>query len=255
MVLFQDSTPSGYVSYGSYVGIFYEGFIMIVLMILLISLYRIYRVSKLRITLDLFLGFLLYLFGIFFAWLGKIYLWRHMESALEGPYLLQLIYKFKFSGACVVIGNFFILRFFMELFDVNLTKKKQIILIIIKVIEVFIILTIHIPAYLERSSDIAYNTDAIAFLMMCVDSLFAIPFGIKSFKSVRKEAFGKKYMHFGIMAFLLVNMCLMFVLDRITMIMGMNGPFGEPGYTPFYFAGWASSIAATIFAIYGSVLK
>ena len=255
MGLLQDSTPSGYVSYGSYVGIYYEGFIMIVLMILLINLYRIYRVSKLRITLDLFLGFLFYLFGIFFAWLGKIYLWRHLESALEGPYLLQLIYKFKFSNACVVVGNLFLLRFFMSLFNMNFIKKKQIILVIIKVIEVIIILTIHMPAYLERSSDIAYTTDAIAFLMMCLDSLFSIPFGIKSFRSIHKEAFGKKYLHFGLMAFLLVNMCLMFVLDRITMIMGMNGPFGEPGYTPFYFAAWASSIAATIFAIYGSVLK
>lgn len=47
----------------------------------------------------------------------------------------------------------------------------------------------------------------------------------------------------------------MFVLDRITMMMGMMGPFGEPGYTPFYFAGWASAIGSTLFAIFGSVLK
>ena len=254
-MLFQESTPEGYVSYGSYVGIYYEGALMILMILLLINLFRIYNVSKLRMTLDVFLGFLFYLFGLFFAWLGKIYLWHHMESALEGPYLLQLIYKFKFSSACVVIGNYFLLRFFRAIFNKDYSKKRQMILLTIKTIEVSIILLIHIPAFLARSTEIAYTSDAIAFLIMFLDSLFVIPYGTKAFKSVKKEAFGKKYINIGIMAFCLLNMCIMFLLDRITMLMGMMGPFGEPGYTVFYFTAWGSAIAATVFAIYGFVRK
>jgi len=255
MVFLQNKTPIGYISYGSYVGIYYEGILMILMIILLINLYRIYRVSKLRLTMDIILGFFLYLIALFFSWISKIYLWQHMESALEGPYWLQLIYKFKLTSACAVVANFFILRFFMTIFNKSFKKNKQIFVIVIKAIEILIILTIHIPAYLARSSEIAYTTDAIAFLIVCLDMLFCIPFGIKSFRSVNKEAFGKKYFHFGLMAFCLVSMIVMFIIDRITMIMGMMGPFGEPGYTPFYFVGWGSAIAGTLFAIFGSVLK
>ena len=255
MFLLQIKTPEGYVSNGAFVGIFYELFVLISLALLIANVYRIYYITKLKITLNLFVGFFFYALAIFFSWIAKIYLWKHMESALEGPYWLQLIYKFKISLACVVVANFFILQFFKTIFNKHFTKELQIIVIIVKIIEIVVILIIHIPAYLVRSSEIAYTTDTIAFLIICLDMLFCIPFGIKSFRSVHKEAFGKKYLHFGLMAFFLVNIFIMFAIDRLTMMLGMMGPFGEPGYTPFYFAAWMSAIASIIFAIYGIILK
>jgi len=244
-----------YQSNGAFVGIFYELFVLIALAILIANIYRIYYITKLKITLNLFLGFFFFALAIFFSWIAKIYLWQHMESALEGPYWLQLIYKFKISLASVVVANFFILRFFMTIFNKQFTKANQLIVIAVKAFEIAVILIIHIPAYLARSSEIAYTTDTIAFLIICLDIFFLIPFGIKSFRIVKKEAFGKKFLHFGLMAFCLVNIFIMFAIDRLTMMMGMMGPFGEPGYTPFYFAAWLSGLASIIFAIYGIVLK
>jgi hypothetical protein len=141
----------------------------------------------------------------------------------------------------------------MTFFNKQFTKVMQIIVIVAKAFEIVVILIIHIPAYLARSSEIAYTTDTVAFLIICLDIFFLIPFGIKSFRFVHKEAFGKKFLHFGLMAFCLVNIFIMFAIDRLTMMMGMMGPFGEPGYIPFYFAAWMSAIASIIFAIYGII--
>lgn len=255
MTLLQNKTPQGYVSTGSFVGIFYEAIVLITFMVLILNLYRIYRVSKNKMTLDIILGFSLYTIACFFAWLGKIYLWQHLESALEGPYWLQLIYKFKFSCSFVVLGNYFMLNFFYKIFFKEVSPLKRKLLIIVKIIEVTIIITIHIPVYLQGSNDLAQISDAIAFLIMAIDTMMLLPYGIKAFKSAKNDAFGKKYRNIGFLVLLLFNMCVMFFLDRLTMVMGMIGPFGEPGYTPFYFAAWASAIVSLIFGLYGFVRK
>ena len=63
-------TPEGYVSTGAYVGIFYEGTVLIIFMVLLISLYRIYRTTKLKMTLNIFVGFIFYAAAVFCSWLA-----------------------------------------------------------------------------------------------------------------------------------------------------------------------------------------
>ena len=134
-------------------------------------------------------------------------------------------------------------------------SDKNIFLILWKIIAITIILVAHIPAYLTRSADIAYNTDSIGFFITVADMLFCIPYGFKSFKSAKNQDFGKKYNNIGFMAFCYFNVFVMFFIDRITMVLGIPGPFGELGYTPFYFAAWTSAIVAYIFAIYGFVKK
>ena len=154
-----------------------------------------------------------------------------------------------------IVGNFFILSFFRSFSGKETTNLWKKVLIIRKIIEITIIMTIHIPAYLARSSKIAQTTNAIAFLIIFLDSLFTIPYGIKSFRGAKNEVFGKKYFSIGVMAFCLFGYCILIFFDRLTMVLGIPGPFGEPGYSVFYFAGWMSAIVGLIFAIKGSVLK
>ena len=255
-MLLQTKTPAGYESVGSYVGIYFEGAVLIIMAILLIDLYRIYRVSKVKMTFDLLIGFLFYWIAVFFSWIAKWYLWQHSESALEGPLWLQLIYKFKFTMALCVLGNYYISMFFKTIFSKSgMRPDRNYITVIRKIVFITVILVSHIPAYLTRSAEIAYITDAIGFLIMLIDMTFLIPNGIKSFKSSRVMDFGKKYFYIGLTAFLEFNMAIMFLLDRITMVLGIPGPFGELGYTGFYFAAWGTVIVGIVFAIYGFVRR
>lgn len=207
-------------------------------------------------TLNLFLGYLCFTIAIFFSWLAKFYLWQHAEDALEGPYLLQLIYKFKFSMMFVIIADYFMYFFFGIIFNENLVppeRSKK--LIIIKIAEISIIALSHLPAFILNSAELALTTDAIGFFIMILDMFIYVPMGIKAFKSSKIKAFGKKYTYIGIMCLFMFNTAVMFLLDRVTMILEIPGPFGELGYTIFYFLGWSSVIVAMIFAMFGFVRK
>jgi hypothetical protein len=256
LTLLQTRTPAGYESTGAFVGIFFEGAILLIILFLVVDLYRIYRQSKVKMTFDLFIGFVMYWIALFFSWIAKWYLWQHSESALEGPFWLQLIYKFKITMVFAILANYYIIVFFKTIFSETGTRPPiNKITIIRKTIFITIIIVSHIPAYLTRSAEIAYTTDAISFLLLLIDMFFLIPNGIKSFKSSRNMDFGRKYFYIGLMAFFAFNMVIMFLIDRITMLLGIPGPFGELGYTVFYFAGWSSVAISVIFAIYGFVRK
>jgi hypothetical protein len=246
----------GYESAGAYVGIYFEAVILLIGITLILELYRIYRISKLSMTRDLLIGFTFVVAGIFFSWIAKFYLWQHDENALEGPYWLQLIYKFKMSLIMLIIGNYFVLMFFRTIFSSDYKRpSKSFFIIVWKIVAITILLTVHIPAYLTKSTDIAYITDSIGFFIVVADMLYLVYYGIKSFKSARNIDFGKKYNNIGLMGLFFFNVLVMFFIDRVTMALGIPGPFGGLGYTPFYFAAWISAIISYIFAIYGFVRK
>ncbi|MFX1256352.1 MAG: hypothetical protein ACFFAN_00690 [Promethearchaeota archaeon] len=255
MGFLQETTPEGYVSTGAYVGIFFEGIVMIVYAILLIKLYRIYRVSKLKLTLHLLIGFTFFMCSTFFSWIAKWWLWHHIVYALEGPYWLQIIYTFKVSMACMVIGNYFILKFYRIIFSKEVSSQSDMLLIAYKILAVIIILIIHIPAYLENSNELRELGDSIVFLLVCIDSIYTVPYCIKCFKAARSEVFGKKYKSIGITAVNILNVMIMFFFDRLLIIMGVPGPYGEVGWSVFYYAGFISAICGLTLAIYGFVLK
>ena len=255
-MIVQTSTPEGYVSVGAFVGIFYEGIVLAIMCILLLNLFRMYKRTKVKMTSYLFLGYLCYTFAMFFSWIAKWYLWQHSEAALEGPYFLQLIYKFKLSMVSVIIGNYFLYYFFGIIYNKNLVPpERNNKLIVIKSIETSFILLSHIPAYLQRSSELALITDALGFFIMIIDMAIFIPYGRKAFKNAKEKAFGKIYIYIGIMCYFMFNTAVMFLLDRVTMVLEMPGPFGELGYTVFYFLGWTSVIVAMIFAMFGFIQK
>ncbi|MHA1732486.1 MAG: hypothetical protein ACTSU5_11115 [Promethearchaeota archaeon] len=249
-------TPAGYESVGSHVGIYYEGLVLGIMLVLLAFLLRIYFKSRVPMTKNLWLGYLFYTIAIFFSWWAKWWLWKHAESALEGPYFLQLVYKFKFSMVAVILGNYYLANFFGTILSEKFvppkpSRKKQ----VRKAVEVAFILVSHVPAYIARDSELALTTDALGFLVMILDLLFFIPAAVKAFKASRQMAFGKTYLSVGFMCAFMFNTAVMFLLDRVTMMMNIPGPFGELGYTFFYFAAWSSVIVALLFAIFGFVLK
>ncbi len=253
-MILQNSTPEGYVSVGSYVGIYYEGIVLGILTILIINLFFMYRRTKVKMTYNLFLGYLCYTATMLFSWLAKWYLWQHSEAALEGPYLLQLIYKFKISMVFVILGNYFLRYFFGIIYSKNLVPpERSTKLIIIRIVEISFILLSHIPAYLTGDPELALITDAICFFIMIIDMTIFIPYGKTAFKNTKEKAFGKIYIYIGLMCFFMFNTAVMLFLDRATMVLEIPGPFGELGYTIFYFLGWTSVIVAMIFAMFGFV--
>ncbi|TFF97286.1 MAG: hypothetical protein EU547_04740 [Promethearchaeota archaeon] len=244
-------------SLGSFVGIFYEGIIIIGMIIILIDLYRIYRVSKLSLTKNLLLSFIFLTLGIFFSWLAKWWLWMHGVSNYFGGYGLQLISTFKMSIACAIIGMYFLKLFFNSLFSTgNERSSGNNLLIIRKLIEVSIVLTVHIPAFLLNSPELGFISDAIAFFILLLDMTFLIPNALKSFRMGKKDKiFGKKFISIGLTAIFIFNMAIMFLLDRVTMFLQIKGTFNELGYTVFYFAAWTSVLISLIFAVYGFIKR
>ena len=245
-----------YFSLGSFVGIFYEGAILIILILLMIESYRIYRVSRMKLTLDLLLGWIFVNFAVFFSWLAKIYLTTNAEDALGGDFLIQLIYKLKFSLGFVVIANLYFSTFFKTIFSEDGARPPiKITTIIRKVIELTIIIVVQIPTFITRDPQIALVMDSIAFFVTVFDSLFFIPAFTKAYQKSKIEAFGKKYFNISVMAFFMFAWEVMFLIDRITMAANISGLFGELGYTIFYFLAWACVIMAEILSIYGYVRK
>ena len=141
------------------------------------------------------------------------------------------------------------------IFSKEFSSLQETILIIYKIILVTFFLLIHIPAYLERSYELVSQADGIVFLLTVIDSWYGIPYSIKCFKASRSEAFGKKYFYIGITAFDIIIVLMMFLFDRLLIIMGVPGPYGESGYSAFYYIAFGSTAVGLAIAIYGFVLK
>lgn len=252
-----NSSTTGFVSLGSFVGIFYEGVIIIGMVIVLIDLFRIYRVSKLSLTRDLLFAFVFITIGIIFSWIAKLWLWHHEITDFSYNYFLQLIYTFKLSIANAVIGMYFLKMFFNTLYSEEESRPTgNYKLIFLKVVELTIIFICQIPVVLFKSPSIAFLSDTIAFLILLLDMLFLIPYAIKSFRMGKEDQmFGRKFFYIGLMAFLTFNMTIMFILDRITMLLGIRGTFNELGYSVFYFVAWTSVLFAVISAVYGFIKR
>jgi hypothetical protein len=256
-IQFCNSSATGFVSLGSFVGIFYEGIIIIGMVIVLIDLFRIYRVSKLSLTRDLLFAFIFITIGILFSWIGKLWLWHHRITEFSYNYFLQLIYTFKLSIANAIIAMYFLKMFFTTLYSENESRpKNNYRLILRKGVELSIIFICQIPVVILRSPFIAFLSDTIAFLILLLDMMFLIPSAIESFRMGRKDQmFGRKFYYIGLMPSLTFNMAIMFLLDRITMLLGIKGTFNELGYSVFYFAAWTSVLFALISAVYGFIKR
>ncbi len=251
-----DITPPGYISLGSFVGSFYEGIIIIMLIVILIDLYRIYRVSKLTLTRDLLLAFSFITIGILFSWIAKWWLWHHRVTDYSYNYFLQLVYTFKLSITNAVMGMYFLKVFFDTLYSEDASRPEGNYKVIgLKIIEVAIILICQIPVVIYKTPIVGFLSDTIAFLILFLDMMFLIPRALESFRNAKSQSFGRKYMYIGLMAMLIFSFSILFLLDRITMLLGITFTFGELGYSVFYFAGWASSLFALIAAVYGFIKR
>lgn len=252
----QYQTPRGYVSLGSFVGIFYEGLIIIGFCIVLIDLYRIYRISKLSLTRDVLFTFTFLTIGVCFSWIAKWWLWQHTVTDYSYNYFLQLIYTFKISIASAVIAMYFLKMFFDTLYSKDGSRpQKNYKLIALKGGELATIFISQIPVVVFKTPDIGFLSDSIAFMVLLLDMLFLIPRAIQSFKNARSQSFGKKYFYIGSMAVLIFLFTIFFLIDRVSMLLGIKGTFGELGYSAFYFAGWASALGALITAVYGFIKR
>jgi hypothetical protein len=129
-------------------------------------------------------------------------------------------------------------------------------LITLKAVGLSIIFISQIPVAMFRTPLIGFLSDTIAFLILLMDMMFLIPFATKSFrKGKENQAFGRKFTYIGLMASLTFNMTIMFLLDRITMLLGIRGTFNELGYSVFYFVAWTSVLLALITAVYGFIKR
>ena len=251
-------------SFGSYVGIWFEGIILILIIFLLMRLFKIYKITKFKMSLHLFYGFLFYALSVVFSWIDKWYFWKYKFYIINnyGEYLqntnffLVLIFSFRLSMIMFIIGNYFLASFFKTIYSQNLEEpnldKK---LILIKIVEIIAIILTQVYVYFNPTIEMASLTTSISFLILLLDSLFFLPNSYNAFKFAKQDIFGKKYKSIGIMGLLIINVIIMFLIDRITIFLGILGPFGELGYTFFYFSAWISVVLALITAIYGFIKR
>lgn len=239
---------------GHLVGIYFEGITLLIFILLLLYLYKIYKVAKLKLTFLLVCGFSILVVSVFFSWIAKWYLWYYGTNP-GTDYFIDLIIRFRMSLASVVCANYFFYMFFQKLFEKSTTDSiKDTKLIFIKIVEVLIIILGHIPAFLIGDENIALLGDVVAFVVTVLDTLYFIPNGMNSFKKAKSKTFRKQYLNIGLMSIFILNVLLMFLLDRVAMIIGFLGLI-EGRYSLFYFLGWSSCVVALIFAIRAFIVK
>lgn len=240
---------------GHLIGFYFEGAVLGFGLILLFYLIRIYRISQNKLTYLLIFGYAFYFTGIFFSWMAKILLYLYQPIEFTDPFLIQMITRFRMSMIFIIIGNYSFLGFFKKLFMEKLGDNYKRNLIIRKSIEITLLFVLSIPAIITQSETVALIGDVLAFLIALLDTLFFLPYSIRSIQKAKSnESFRKQFYNISLMALFIFNVMVMVLLDRVAMIVGILGTI-DGRYSVFYYAIWTSSIISIIFSIRAYVLK
>jgi len=237
-----------------FIGMIYEGIVILVALPLLILSLRNYIRVRHRLALLLFLILLSYLCSITSSWLAKVlrvYLNIDYIIYADVPdpntpisWILLRISHFRISYVFITIAICLTYLFKVKIFEeeFNLVKKNIII--------GFTIFNLIFSLFIFQKGNVLFDVLIFFFVLILMNMVY-IPFllnAIKAYKSTDHPGFRKSFLSLSIMSvsYILVLFCLL--VDRIYIF------FGHYGFTIFYFLAWIFVIIG-IFSTYFGYLR
>lgn len=236
-----------------FIGFLFETFIIIFSAILLILILQRYFIKHHKLTLYLFLIFLSWLLAIIFSWLSKVlelysnipYLAIGSTSdpgTLESWIILRIV-AFRISFVFVTIGTILSYLLKVNAFDKEFNKTQSM------VVYAFGFFTVFYSFVVYQRGTIIFDVFAFLFVLILIAIVY-LPFMISAYttsKSVNDPTYKRAFQTLAFMSLCLVLVMLMFLIDRILMLLG------NPGFTIFYFLAWIFVILAFLGAYLGYI--
>jgi hypothetical protein len=227
-----------------FIGIIYEGIIIIIATPILIKSLINYLKVRNSFALILFLILLNFSISIFFSWFAKIisFYWRinYIEDAnVPDPktpisWILLRISHFRFSYIFITIAIYLSDIFRMKIFEIEHNHFHIVIVRIFTIFNIFFAII-----FFDKNNNL-YDMLVFLFVFIFMNIVF-IPFmkqSIKSYESTEISQFKKAFLSLVIMSISYIAVLLCLLIDRIYIF------FGHFGFTIFYFLSW-------IFVIFG----
>ncbi len=237
-----------------FTGMVYESFIIICAIIILILILMKYIEKRQRLTLVLFLIFLLFLFSIIFSWLSKIIrlyggLTYVIDDELPDPltiqsfFILRIVdFRFAFVFIILSLACSYVLK--VGVYQEGYKQIEKLFIIIFGALTIVYQIVFYARGVLML--------DLIAFVLVTIYTAFVyVPFfnhSVKNYKSTDDPIFKKGFLSLAIMALSLSLILVCQLIDRIILIV-----FNTIGYSIFYFAGWTLTLVALLGAYFGYI--
>lgn len=232
----------------------FESFIAILWFFLLIIIYKHNQKKKSKLTDQLLKIFMMYFFGLFFAWLAKllslIYGYNTIELfPLETPglWVFARIIQYRLTFSFILVGTFLSTKFRNSIFKKEENSAFDRFLQIYTIISILFSLICYIPE--QRIFDLITFMLAFILVIICY-----VPFMLETFKLSKKirntdKIYKNALISIGCMCIFFLLIFFGMVIDRAMMVF-IDGCLG---YTIFYYIGWIAAILGVITAFLGYI--
>jgi len=231
----------------------FESIIIIIAAIVLVLILMKYFQKKHRLTLYLFLIFLLYMIAIIFSWISKVlvlfsgseYIYNNTlpdPGTLQSWFVLRIIdFRFSFFFLTIAIFISYVLK--VNVFEKGYNRVHKIIVIIYGIITLAFSLLIY-----ERGNTLV---DAFAFLLIFLFmTMIYVPFFISSYKSftlAEAKTFKNAFISLALMSIFYILVPFNFLIDRLLILSGGSG------FSLFYFLAWIFVLLGMIASYFGYI--
>ena len=237
-----------------FVGLIFEVIVLIGASTLITLVLLKYIKMKNRLTLCLLLIFIFFVLTLVFSVLSKIivlttdydYVYNQPSGYPQSPYswLILRIVDFRISMCCAAIAVLFSYILKINLYEEEVSRNYKIFIVVFAGFTVFFSFFVY-----QRGNTLL---DALNFLFILLFMVIVyIPFMLKCLKSYKTAPIAqlrKRFLSLALMSLSFLLIVIMFLIDRITILLGMSS-----GFTVFYFMGWLLALFGITCAYFGFI--
>jgi len=234
-----------------FVGMIYEGIIILIALPLVFSSLKNYINVHNRLSLLLFLILLNYCISIIFSWLSKVlHLFSNIdyliyENVLD-PNTIESWFLLRISDFRIT-HSFIIIAIYLSFFFKNMIFGKENNLLKKYVVEGYAIFILFFTIFIYQKENVLLDVLTFFFVFIFMMMVY-LPFlleAIKAYKTTDHSGFRKSFLSLSLMSLFYISVLLCLLIDRIFIFLGSFG------FTFFYFLTWAFVIAGIISTYYG----
>ncbi len=236
------------------VGLYFEMIVLLLASILIALVLLKYLKMKNRLTLCLLLIFIFYVLTLVFSVLSKIivltsdydYVYNQPSGYPQSPYswLILRIVDFRISICCAEIAVFFSYILKINLYEEKISNSKKIF------IAAFAGFTILFSFFVYQRGNTLLDALNFLFILLFMVIVY-IPFMFKCLKSYKTAPIAQlrgRFLSLALMSLSFLLIVIMFLVDRITILLAMSS-----GFTVFYFMGWLFALFGISCAYFGFI--
>ena len=236
-----------------FVGMVYEGVIIIIGSCLLLLIATKYVRNRNYLILLLFLIILNFIIAIFFCWLSKVHILYSgidylQDESVPDPltpssWILLRISDFRLSFLFITIATTISYIFKVKVFEKDFKKPHKIIVIIYSCFTAFF------SFFIYQKGNLLFDVLSFFFVFILMFIIY-LPFMIKSFRSYKNTSsniYKKAFLSLGVMSLSFILTFFCFLIDRIYIF------YGHFGFTLFYFLAWIFVLIGMFGAYFGYI--